>query len=341
MSDHSGAYEMGPRTPSSTAQRARRAVGGRRRPHARQGGRRDGVEPRTSGSAVLPPIEADLSGQLRGFDALPHMPQVLAQVQQSLRSGRADAGRIAKLVSADPGLTAQILRVVNSAYYSLRREIVDLRYAVAYLGFNEIHRIVLTVSVVQGLGVKDPSELKRFWHHSFYTALIAKCLAGIYERHIEPGELWPAALLHDVGVLVYMRLYPRHWNALAEHRAEEACLLVDAERDLRLPSHTTMGAALCERWQLPESIHDVCRHHELDDPSSEPGTPLNVAFRRMVSAASLLSQMSTGDLRPDVRERAGRHARRLLGLDQRDFMTLMGTIYELRHEADAFTAELA
>lgn len=333
MSDHSQAPRPHPRTRPITA-RSRRAVA-QTRPASEE------VRPAQGGAgAVLPPIELDMNGQLRGFDALPHMPQVLAQIQQALRSGRADAKVVARLVSADPGLTAQILRVVNSAYYGLRRQVVDLRYAVAYLGFNEIHRIVLTVSVVQGLGVDDEAGLRRFWHHSFYTALVGKYLAGLYERHIEPGELWPAALLHDVGVLVYMRLYPRHWNVLSEHRAREACLLADAERQLSLPSHTLMGGALAERWQLPEAIRDVCYHHELADPAEEPGTPLNIAYRRMVSAASLLSQVTLGDLRPDEAERAGHRARKLLGLDEDDFMTLMGTVYELRHEADAFVSEM-
>ena len=145
---------MSPRS-RSFAQSSRRAPSGERRATRGRGGSR-----RRSGA--LEPLTLDADGQLEGFDSLPHMPAVLGKVQQALRSQRADAGEIAQLVSTDAGLTAQILRVVNSAYYGLARQILDLRYAIAYLGFQEVTRVVLTVSVVGGLEVTDKRLLKRF-----------------------------------------------------------------------------------------------------------------------------------------------------------------------------------
>ncbi len=296
---------------------------------------RGGRSPRRG--AGLAPLVFDAEGQLDGFDSLPHMPAVLGKVQQALRSQHADAKEIAQLVSTDVGLTAQILRVVNSAYYGLARQILDLRYAIAYLGFQEVTRVVLTVSVVGGLEVKDKRLLKRFWHHSFHTSLVARYLSELYERTIDPGELAPAALLHDIGVLVYCKLYPDNWRAIEQHRNAQRCLLFEAEEAVGQPSHGALGALLARRWQLPEVVEDICQHHEHERPLAQPGTPRMRAFRRVVAAAANMCEVSSGSLDPPSAEVASARAQALLGVDSDDFMTLMATVYELKDQADEFT----
>ena len=295
---------------------------------------------RSPTGTILDTIQEDVSGVFKGFDALPHMPHVLASLQQALSSGHSDAQHIAHLVGSDVGLTAQILRVVNSAYYGLRRQILDLRYAVAYLGFDEVYRIVLTVSVVNGLGVKDGAAVRGFWHHSFYTALVAKYLVGIYDRLLDPGDLWPAALLHDVGQLVYLRLYPKHFAAIRAYQETHGCSTTQAEDSLCMPSHAMMGSLLAERWSLPDVIRDVCEHHELEDPMAVGGSEEMIAFRRMVSAASTLTDIADGHLSPEVTERASRNVRKLLRVSSKDFISLMAQVYDLRTDADEFTRDI-
>ncbi len=297
---------------------------------------------RGAGAAAPPPpsasdpIELDATGKFKRFDALPNMPAVLIELQKALRWARTDAQVIARLVASDVGLTAQILRVVNSPFYGIGRQVLDLRFAVAYLGFNEVHKIVLTVSVVSGLGISDKQALENFWFHSYHTALVAKELARMHERHVEPGELWPAALLHDVGELVYMKLYPAHFEALRAYQASKTCLLVEAEEALGLPSHTALGAALCEQWQLPDVIRDVCEHHESARPDQAPGTPLVRAFRRIVTAASLMCDVASQELEPRRKEELLDRARKILGLDRGSAITTMATVLDLREDARAF-----
>lgn len=326
---------MSPRS-RSLAAGPRRTAGSKRLASRRRQGR-----PGRNRSGGLDPLVLDADGQLDGFDSLPHMPAVLGKVQQALRSQRADAREIAALVSTDAGLTAQILRVVNSAYYGLARQILDLRYAIAYLGFQEVTRVVLTVSVVGGLEVSNKKVLARFWHHSFHTSLVAKYLSEIYERNIDPGELAPAALLHDIGVLVYLKLFPEHWAAIEKRRNADRLLLSEAETELSLPSHALMGALLAKRWQLPEVVEDSCQFHEHDDPLSQPGSPRLVGFRRVISAAANMCEVSSGLLDPPSAARASERAARILGVGEDDFMTLMATVYELKEVADEFTRGVA
>ncbi len=296
---------------------------------------------RTPTGTVLKAIDLDVESMVGDFDALPTMPTVLANIQSALQSGRSDAQHVAKLVGSDVALTAQILRVVNSAYYGLSRPILDLRYAVAYLGFSEVYRIVLTVAVVQALEVEDPDAVERFWHHSFYTAIVAKYLAGLYDRLVDPCELWPAALLHDVGQLVYMKLYPKHFQAIQAHQKEHSTTLAEAQANLSLPGHSVLGAMLCRKWRLPDTLADVCEHHSLKMPDRVEGSETMVAFRRLVGAACILTERAEGQLSPEVREQQGRQVRKLLKITSEDFIRLMASVYDMRSDADAFAAAVS
>lgn len=303
--------------------------------------RNTGGPVRSPTGTVLKAIDADMASMVGDFDVLPTMPTVLANIQSALQSGRSDAQHVAKLVGSDVALTAQILRVVNSAYYGLSRPILDLRYAVAYLGFSEVYRIVLTVAVVQGLEIEDQKAVDRFWHHSFYTAIVAKYLAGLYDRLVDPGELWPATLLHDVGQLVYMKLYPRHFQAIEAHRKANSITLTEAETSLSLPGHTVLGAMLCRKWHLPDTLADVCEHHELKVPERVEGTDSMIAFRRLVSASSILTELAEGNLSPEAREQQGRQVRKLLKITSEDFIRLMATVYDMRSDADEFMSAIS
>ena len=275
-------------------------------------------------------------------ESLPHMPQLLAELQENLKSGNTDARTIAKLVSSDVALVAQILRMVNSAYYGLAQPIVNVKLAIAYLGFNQVYRTVLTVSVVNSIGVESRQALGEFWHHSYFTALTAKYLSSVYERHLDPGELWPAALLHDVGKLVYIRLFPEHYEALQSYQRTHRVTLVDAEEVLNYPSHTILGTLLCEQWKLPPAIADTTAHHHDPYAPRTSGTTVDMlAARRMIYVANLLTELATSPLGDGVKFGIKGKVCDVLGCNDAQFMAIMGEVYDLRREGDRFMDEFS
>jgi HD-like signal output (HDOD) protein len=106
----------------------------------------------------------------------------MTDLLERINSGDATATEVSDLIASDPGLIAHMLKVINSAYYGLPRQITDIKHAVAYLGFGEIHRIVLTVAVMQSLEPKDRDLFMEFWSHSFFTALVSKKVTRAFER---------------------------------------------------------------------------------------------------------------------------------------------------------------
>ena len=122
----------------------------------------------------LAPIEINPTTFLYHHCALPALPRVVTEFQEVAHSENVSISRVVNILSSDPSLVAEILKVVNSAYYSLPREVSRVDMAVAYLGTREVQNIVLTVSVVDTFGIEEPAEFKKFWHHSLYTALCAR-----------------------------------------------------------------------------------------------------------------------------------------------------------------------
>jgi HD-like signal output (HDOD) protein len=285
----------------------------------------------------LQPIKIDPRTFLRQHCTLPSLPGAMAELQRVIRSGNVDTDKVAELVSSDPALLAQALKIVNSAYYGLPREIGDVRFAIAFLGLNEIYRMVLSLSVINTLAINRKDELDDFWFHSFYAALCTKYLANKYNPHLSFEELWSAAMLHDIGKLVYLKFFPDHYTALKAFSQEQGCLFSEAERHFSLPSSAFFGTLLCDHWRLPEKIRKACEFHSPRDLLSVKENTPSADFLRMICLGNLLAIISTDELTSTNREDISAAAQSALNLTGGQFLTLMGDIYELRTEVERFT----
>jgi HD-like signal output (HDOD) protein len=261
---------------------------------------------------------------------------VVNELQRVIHGGNVDTDKVAQLISSDPALLAQALKIVNSAYYGLPREIGDVRFAIAFLGLNEIYRMVLSLSVINTLAIHRKDELDDFWFHSFYAALCTKYSANKYNPHLSPEELWSAAILHDIGKLVYLKFFPDHYTALKDFSQEQGCLFSEAERHFSLPSSAFLGTLLCDHWRLPEKIRNACEFHSLRDLLSVKENTPSADFLRMICLGNLLAIISTDELTSTNREDISAAAQSALNLTGGEFLTLMGDIYELRTEVEKF-----
>ena len=282
----------------------------------------------------LAPIEINPTTFLYKHCVLPALPKVLSQFHEVAHADNVSISRVANILSSDPSLVAEILKVVNSAYYSLPREVSRVDMAVAYLGIHEVQNIVLTASVIDTFDIEEPAEFKKLWHHSLYTALCARYLANRFERHLPSSDLWAPALLHDIGKLVYLKFFPEHFKALRRFADEQGCLFNEAGQIHDLPSSAYFGALLCERWRLPKKIKEVC---VLEGPAmlgngrhKETLKPLH----RMVLLGDLVAVLSSDRLQKQRQLDFSNTIMQELALTESDFLVLMGAISDLRLEAD-------
>ena len=225
--------------------------------------------------------------------SIEHLPLFTGMAAQLVRSVDRDditAAELGRQIATDPALVAQLLRMVNSPFYGLRRSVGTLTDAIAVLGFNLIRRIVIAAVLQRPLFayLHDSRIAREFWRHQLMCALLARHL------HIQKGgdgePAYMAGLLHDVGRLVMLVKFPNAIDLLLEGRAVDDDTSIERERRRFGFDHASVGGALLEFWDVPEAMVGAAGQH-VDE--TEPDEPLAAS----VWHANLLSH--TIDEHPD------------------------------------------
>jgi len=200
---------------------------------------------------------------------LPSFPQVAAKLIEMSGDETTLLEDISKVVESDPGIAARVLEIVNSVVYGLQRKISALPEAVVLLGFDEIKKLSIGMTVFQGLFTSDASKAFdriHFWRHSLAVALLAMEIAKQIE-YDHPEEAYIAGLLHDVGkIFLDLQGHKNYGEFLYDAAASEDNLIEQERKTLGL-GHDDVGAFFCSLWKLPERIVlPVKYHHQRFQP---------------------------------------------------------------------------
>ncbi len=202
--------------------------------------------------------------------SLPVLPQVAMRVTERIQSSGSTLDEISRLIESDAGLTARILRLANSSYYSVPGGVKDIRKALQFLGFTTIAQVVLTSSVFGSFknpGLRD-FPLLPFWIHSLAVGQVAELTARGLNLP-QPSDAFIGGLLHDVGKLILLELAPDQLARIARHALENGVSFIRAEKDLGFEDHISLGVGLSRHWKLPELVEDAIRsHHGLPETKS-------------------------------------------------------------------------
>lgn len=196
------------------------------------------------------------------LEHIPTLPVVAMKVSELINDPRSSGQEIADFIRKDQALTAKILRLVNSSYYSIPGGVTDVQRALAYLGFNTVAQIVLGLSVVGLFKPKNESvfSLEAFWKHAIAVAVISEEL-GKALNYKKPEELFTCGLLHDIGKLVLHELDPERLYAISKKAADGGLSFIEVERTLNLPGHAFLGEQMAARWGLPSLIRVAIHYH--------------------------------------------------------------------------------
>jgi putative nucleotidyltransferase with HDIG domain len=204
------------------------------------------------------------------IDGVPVAPALHHALTRALESEHTGLAKIGAIIEQDPSMTARLLQIVNSAYFSPGRSLSSASEAVSYLGVEAVRSLVLSIELFGGIGLSqklgiDVAKLQR---HSLLTARIA---ARIVEDESQRSVAFSAAVLHDVGKLVlasapYDYYEPVRGLAQLEGIAEEV-----AEQRLHGFSHAEVGAYLLAIWGLPYPIVEAVAHHHYPSRAKELG----------------------------------------------------------------------
>lgn len=209
---------------------------------------------------------------------LPTPPIVFHQIQKVTSSPNASAQQIANILAEDPAMSAKVLKLTNSAFYGLPREIDSVKQAVVIVGLEAIKNLVLSASVLdmfKGETV-DQEFTERFWRHSLAVGFGARLLAReVKSRGVaDPDAAFSAGLLHDIGKVVICCFLPQDYLKFNEVRLKDKLRMTfEIEEEVLGYNHCHIGALLTMQWKLPAKLTEAVSFHHLPQ-LCESGDPL-------------------------------------------------------------------
>jgi HD-like signal output (HDOD) protein len=205
-------------------------------------------------------------------DGLPTLPAYVFELNTLLSAKRVDLKRVAEVICTDPSLTAQMLRICNSAFLSLPTKVKSIEHAVILLGAERLRTLVLTCSLLEYVGHSVASEdVQSFWQHSFLTATLSERLAR-GTRYSQPEQVYLGGLLHDIGALPILLFTSseRELNQATSSRLWSEDTL--HERQLFGTDHCEIGRWIGISWNFPVALLEVIvRHHTPAEAVEDPG----------------------------------------------------------------------
>lgn len=202
---------------------------------------------------------------------LPPLPAIMTDLIEALNSEDIDFRSLGRIISRDPSMSLDVLKIANSAFYGLQAKVTGIEQAVRMLGTSEIASLCISCSATQSL--KPPKgvetvDLKRFWRHSVATGVIAKIVCpklGVGRW----DSLYLAGLIHDVGAVILDRFKHDVYTEVLDLTRKENVTINEAEERIMGASHDTVGGWIMEKWKLPELFVQVARFHHSVMPASD------------------------------------------------------------------------
>jgi HD-like signal output (HDOD) protein len=193
-------------------------------------------------------------------------------------------GKIAGLVQTDSVLSMELLRIANSPLFPARLEIRSVLQAIVFLGSDMVGALVLTTCLKALVPMRSTRLMLACWRHSLATALICQRLAGAMK--IPESNGYTAGLIHDIGQLALLSVFPAYEKALLSGEELGIDPLI-VERELFGLDHCEAGRWLLSEWGCPLELQNVAGKHEL--PPSPVEHDANLI--RLVHAASEMANL--------------------------------------------------
>lgn len=210
---------------------------------------------------------------------LPAMPTLLMEAIQQINDTQNLMTLVGK-IAQEPSIAVRILRIVNSPFYGMPREIGSLREAIVLLGLNRIRDMLISICFAKILPTQHKDfDYRRLWHHSMAVAECSRQLAGL--SGYSPDFAFTAGLLHDIGCLVIVILFPDEFSRIIN---EPAASLIETERRILGFDHLQIGSKAAQYWNLPLAIQEAIEQH---DKPPEPGFTTSIGL--LVYTADLLT----------------------------------------------------
>ena len=261
---------------------------------------------------------------LKSIQTLPPFPATIQKVMALASNPDSSLTELVAVVRLDQAITANILRICNSAYFGLRRPVDNVNDAIMYMGKKNVLRAVMTAGLSRYFRAQKGYDVKGgdLWEHAVAVALMAQICAAKMSRPDDP-RLFTAAILHDIGKMVLGEFVHESWQKIQELVEKQRYSFLEAEEEVIGVNHAELGGEVARIWKFPDEIlKAIAFHHRPDLLADNDTVPWIVYLANQVChimgigvGTDALSYRAVGDV-------AGR-----LSLKQRDLEDMMAELH--------------
>ncbi|MGD8494412.1 MAG: HDOD domain-containing protein [Desulfobacterales bacterium] len=231
---------------------------------------------------------------------MPSLSTTATKVLETCNNPQSSPNDLNRLIALDPVLAGQVLRLINSAYYSLRHPVSSLTRAIIMLGVNTVKNLVLSFAILQQLpiakrfGALSPVS---FWEHSVAVGVIAKWLAEFKRVDLKDQEdYFVGGLLHDLGKIPLNHQFADETQQAMVLARQHRWSAVHAESIIFGFDHSMVGGLIARKWRLSPAFVNVLAYHHR--PAESPENNPQLVF--MVALADVYARLLENDLDEDA-----------------------------------------
>ncbi len=231
---------------------------------------------------------------------LPTVPFIVTKALKLIEDGSSDLRELEKTISSDPALAVRVLKIANSAYYGLSRNISQINEAIYIIGLRTLKDILLTSALKDVYKVFGVIE-KMLWEHSVGVAF-ASTIIGEYFKDINKEEIAIAGLVHDIGKIVINNNFPKEYVECLRTVLSNKVPVYEVEKEIFGFDHSEVGEIFAEKWGFSSNlIFFIKEHHnygllskKIDDPKTYQ------AYLTLLLADSICTRLGVGYKEPMV-----------------------------------------
>ncbi len=211
---------------------------------------------------------AELKPLVEKIQSLPTVAGIGMKILDLAADPEVSMSELSRGIHQDPSLAARVLKVANSPFYGMARQVDSLQLALVILGLNEVRNIALGLSlfnVVKTLDSNVTYDRGKFWVHSAGCGIIARILGRKLNFRSE-GTDFIVGLLHDLGKIIIDEYFSTEFAQIFQKTLTTKMKMLEAEREFLGESHEQVGEWLVEKWRLPETVCEaILYHHDLPE----------------------------------------------------------------------------
>jgi HD-like signal output (HDOD) protein len=258
---------------------------------------------------------------------IPPRPTILTQIEAEASKDEPDFIYLAKLLSHDVGLSAGMIKVANSPFFSFGKKVPTIQEALLVLGLKLVVKTVAGLALQQAF--KHVPNMERFWDASAATAEISGMLAKQIGRGsgVRPEDAYTFALFRDCGIPMLMIPFPEYRQILAQANTEPEQAFTDIEDQAIGLNHAIVGTELAEDWLLPQETCQAIRYHH-DIAALDGSVDIPPRARFLIAIAQLaeyLIQQKTGQSQTSEWQKLGAECLACLDISPDDLPELAAT----------------